>query len=171
MMPVRSYLTYIDAKVSVLYSVSRYILYKKSRNISYERNPNMYPLKTHCDIHRLQQRNISICPFHTPVYQSSTHWLSYLNSIGQRSSWEANGPSASQEIPSISWKLNVHYCIHNSPLLVPILRQINQVHFPPSHFWIIHWNIMAVSRNMNRISKDGRTSDNPWKVKGPQLYQ
>jgi len=29
-------------------------------------------------------------------------------------SWEADRPSASQEIPSILWNPNIHYCLYNS---------------------------------------------------------
>jgi hypothetical protein len=161
-----------DAKISILCKVSRYI--KTSRHISYQTNPNA--LSKNIRQHPPSTTHKHICPLHIPIYQSSTHWLSYLNSMDQGPSWKANRPSASPEIPSILWNPKIHYCIHKSALPVPILNQINPVHVPPSHFWMIHFNIiphicLAGSRNINRIFKDGRTSDNPWRVTGPKLYQ
>jgi hypothetical protein len=41
---------------------------------------------------------------------------------------EANRSSASQEIQRILWNLDVHCLIHNSPLLIPVVSQMNPYH-------------------------------------------
>jgi len=48
------------------------------------------------------------------------------------SPWEANSHSASQETPHLSWNIKVHYFVHKSLSMTPILDQINPVNnFPP----------------------------------------
>ena len=70
----------------------------------------------------------------TLLTQSLTHSL-------ERSPWEANWLSASQEIPHILWNPNVHNRTHKCPPLVPILSQINPIHAPitfpqdPSYYY------------------------------------
>jgi hypothetical protein len=48
-------------------------------------------------------------------------------------SWKANRFAASPEFPHILLNPKVHYRIHNCPLPVPIMSQLNPVHTPTSH--------------------------------------
>jgi hypothetical protein len=67
-------------------------------------------------------------------------------SIEQRTSWEANRSSASQEIPRMLWNPKFHYRIHNSTTHVPIPSQTELIHasthlsnigfyYPPIYAW------------------------------------
>jgi hypothetical protein len=59
----------------------------------------------------------------------------------QNPSTEAKSFSATQEISHI-WKQEVHYSVHNTPLLGPLLAPINLIHTP--HF-MIHFNVILPS--------------------------
>jgi hypothetical protein len=47
----------------------------------------------------------------------------------QSPSWETISHSANQEFPRLLWILKVHYRVHNSPPVVPILSHIISPYF------------------------------------------
>jgi hypothetical protein len=61
---------------------------------------------------------------------------------GLSTSWEAANCAPTQELPSILWNPKVHYHVHKSPLLVPILSHINPIHTTSFSLYKIHFNII-----------------------------
>jgi hypothetical protein len=92
--------------------------------------------------------NVGILSQHHTASQSGRRLV--INSVEQSVIWEANGHSASQEIPHPTWNPMVHYSVHNSPPLVPILSHMNPIHTFPPYFPNTHSTIFP---STSRYSK------------------
>ena len=75
----------------------------------------------------------------------------------QSATWDANRPSASQEIPHILSNTKVNYRIHKDLSPAPILSQISPVHDFPSNVLKIDFNIIPHLRLV--LPSDLFTSD------------
>jgi hypothetical protein len=66
-------------------------------------------------------------------------------------SWETAGRSATQEFPNMLCNPKVHYRVHKSPALLPIVSQTNSVHTTPVYFSKIHFNIILSSTSISHL--------------------
>lgn len=77
--------------------------------------------------------------------------------MGLSPPWGFSIISAAQEITSVLGNQNVHYCFHNSPLLVFILSQINLAHGVTFYFRNVGLNIILPSKpSSSRLSPSFR---------------
>jgi hypothetical protein len=59
----------------------------------------------------------------------------YITNFTDQNPWKPNGYLTSQEILDILWHLKVHYHVHKSLSLAPVLSQINPVHTAASYYF------------------------------------
>ena len=105
-----------------------------------------------CKYCRIHVRNV-INMMQRPKYSQYTY-LIYIHtylitySVEQSPFWEPNRFAVSQEILRILWNLKVHYCIHKCAP-ISILRQLDPVHTPTSHFLKNNPNIIVPSMSVS----------------------
>jgi hypothetical protein len=67
--------------------------------------------------------------------------------------WEADSHSASQEIPRLLWNPKVHYRVHKSQQLVPVLCEMHPVHnFSPYVLQIYSNIILPFTPSSSQVS-------------------
>jgi len=67
----------------------------------------------------------------------------------QSPSGEANSSPTDQYISCLLYSLNVRFCNHKTPPLVPILTRVNPVHFLSYSSFEIRFNIILSSTPMS----------------------
>ena len=63
--------------------------------------------------------------------------------MAQSPSWDANIPSATEDISHFIWSPKVHYLVKKNLSLVPILKQANPLHIQTSYFFKAHFGILV----------------------------
>jgi hypothetical protein len=76
-------------------------------------------------------------------------------------SWEVYSHSIGLEISHLLWKQKVYYRVHNSPMLEPIMSQMNQVHTSTSYFF----NIILILSSNYTYAFQGVSSLNIYRLK------
>lgn len=100
---------------------------------------------------RLYSDTFRIIPYPTKLTIDWSHWGLYNWLQGLLSSLKIDSPSASQEIPWMLLYVKVHCYVHEIPLPVLVLSQMNPHHTQSSCFHKLHFDIVLPS--LPRYSK------------------
>jgi hypothetical protein len=112
-------------------------------------SPLFLPLWCLCHLQLILQGMLPCCDTHSSFIRPSNFMQARPNSS-----------SANQEIHRILWNVKVHYCVHNSPPLDPILNWINPVHTPLPCLHEVHFNIIPSPKpRSSRWTLSYRSSD------------
>lgn len=76
--------------------------------------------------------------------RSATCYI-YINNSMENSIGEANTVSTNQDIPRALYNPKIHYYVHKSPQVDPILRQMNPSHIFKACSFKVHFNIIFLS--------------------------
>jgi hypothetical protein len=85
------------------------------------------------------------CTLHSHCCETWDSEETAINSMELNPSREAANYADTQEFPKNVWNPKVHYRVHKSLPLVPIMSQTNAVYTAPSYFYTAHFSIIRSS--------------------------